>query len=64
MGIPRHAAAFKAPLKKSGELANIFPGTPSRTITDQAVNKRIPAIQIGTDWRFRVISLERWQDNV
>jgi hypothetical protein len=55
--------AFKAPLKKATELGAFFAGTPPRTITDWAVKKRIPGIRLGSDWRFRAVTLERWQDH-
>lgn len=61
---PADQAAFKAPLKTADELDDFVPGTPSRTITDQALKKKIPAIRLGSDWRFREITLARWQDNV
>lgn len=61
---PADQAAFKAPLKKAYDLDAFFPGTPSRTITDQAKKGKIPAVRLGSDWRFREITLERWQDNV
>lgn len=61
---PADKAAFKAPLKKAAELGEFFPGEPVRTLTDKARKKKIPAIWIGTDWRFREVTLKRWQDNV
>lgn len=61
---PADQAAFKAPLRKADDLGDFFPGTPSRTITDQAKKKKIPGILLGSDWRFREITLQRWQDHV
>jgi hypothetical protein len=60
---PADEAAFKAPLKAPHELEAFFENTPVRTITDKAYKKQIPAIRIGKHWRFREITLERWQDH-
>jgi hypothetical protein len=60
---PADEAAFKAPLMKASELGDFFPNVPPRTITDQALKGKIPGIKLGTDWRFREITLERWQDH-
>lgn len=59
---PADKAAFKAPLMAADELGEIFHGTPERTITDWAAKKKIPAIRIGKQWRFRRITLDRWLD--
>lgn len=58
---PADEATFKAPLRAPHELEAFFANTPVRTITDQAKKKRIPGIRIGKHWRFREITLERWQ---
>ena len=60
---PSDERAFKAPLKKVTELGGFFPNVPPRTITDQASKKKVPAIRLGSDWRFREITLERWRDH-
>jgi hypothetical protein len=60
---PADEAAFKAPLMKASELGEFFSNVPTRTITDRALNEKIPGIKLGTDWRFRKITLERWQDH-
>ena len=61
---PADEAAFKAPLMKASELGDFFPNVPARTITDQAKKKKIPGILLGSDWRFREITLARWRDDV
>lgn len=60
---PSDEAAFKAPLKAPDELEAFFGHLAVRTITDQARKNRIPAVRIGKLWRFREITLERWQDH-
>jgi excisionase family DNA binding protein len=60
---PADEAAFKAPLRKATELGDLFPNVPARTITDWAKKKKIPAIRLGSDWRFREVTLKRWQDH-
>jgi hypothetical protein len=60
---PADEATFKAPLKKVTELGDLFPNVPTRTITDQAKKKKLPAIRLGSDWRFREVTLKRWQDH-
>ena len=60
---PHDEAAFRAPLAAPDDLEAFFPGVPERTVTDQALKKKIPAIRIGDQWRFRRLSLERWQDD-
>jgi hypothetical protein len=61
---PHDEAAFRAPLAKPDDLEEFCPGVPERTITDQAVKNKMPAIRIGKQWRFRRVTLARWQDDV
>ncbi|KIC23379.1 helix-turn-helix domain-containing protein [Leisingera sp. ANG-S3] len=52
--VPRaDEAEFLRPLLTPTEVGRLFPHLKPRTITDRALKGSLPAIRLGTDWRFR-----------
>jgi hypothetical protein len=50
---------FRKPLLTTSDLGPFFPHLKSRAITHRALNGKLPAIRLGTDWRFRECDIRK-----
>lgn len=56
---PAAEAEFRRPLLTPAEVRRFFPHLKPRTITDRALKGTLPAIRLGTDWRFRECEIRK-----
>lgn len=56
---PADEAEFRRPLLTPAEVGPLFPHLKPRTIRNRASKGTLPAIRLGTDWRFRECDMRK-----